>query len=305
MKGLYGIGLTAALIACGAWGADEAKPAPGAGGGKGSLFQRADTNKDGKLSQDEVKEKAPRITESQFKTMDKNGDGFLVPQEMRRGQGPMGGGAGGNMADRLRKADTDGDKAVSKEEFGKAFPKARDDAFGRMDTNKDGKLTPEDRTAGGGQGRMDMMKRMKAADKDQDGAVSEEEYKAAFPNAPANRFKTLDRNGDGKLTPADRPEQGAKPGAAAAGQAEGKGIRHLIEDADSDKDGSVTYEELTAKKAGFPKEQFDRLDRNDDGKLSKADMRQQQPGKKQADKPKKHKKQKTEKAETPATPATN
>lgn len=47
----------------------------------------------------------------------------------------------GGHGDRLREMDKDGDGAVSKAEF---LAKA-EERFARMDTNHDGKLTPEDR----------------------------------------------------------------------------------------------------------------------------------------------------------------
>lgn len=57
----------------------------------------------------------------------------------------------GSHGDRLREMDKDGDGAVSKAEF---LAKA-EERFARMDTNHDGKLTPEDRPKrpnGGGNG---------------------------------------------------------------------------------------------------------------------------------------------------------
>ena len=39
------------------------------------------------------------------------------------------------------------------------------------------------------------------------------------------------------------------------------------------KDGSVTFDELTTAKAGFPREAFDRADRNKDGVISTDDTK--------------------------------
>jgi Ca2+-binding EF-hand superfamily protein len=284
MNVYFRLGMVAALAGCvalSAGAADSAKAADGPA--KGSLLERADTNQDGKLSPEEVKEQLPRLPERRFKALDKDKDGFLTPEELRSGrEGAAPAPDRARMEQRLRKADTDGDKAVSKDEYTKAIPKAPKQAFDRLDTNKDGKLTPEDKPAGGAQGRDAMMQRMRTADKDKDGGVSEEEFKAAFPKAPAERFKQLDRNKDGKLTPADR-EDAAKAGAGKS-QGGGAGLRHLLEEADADSNGSLSYEEVTAKKPGFPKEQFERMDRNKDGKLSKADTRQGDAAKKKAGK---------------------
>jgi Ca2+-binding EF-hand superfamily protein len=82
---------------------------------------------------------------------------------------------------------------------------------------------------------------------------------------PEERFKRLDRNGDGALSPAD------KPAGRPRKSGNHKAMIEKLHGADTDGDGKVTYEEVTAAKPGFPREAFDRADRNGDGVLSQDD----------------------------------
>ncbi len=83
------IQLTAALIAAMAMAvhAQNEEPPPGPPSGSppghcpppgGPLFALLDTDRDGKLSEDEI-DKAPEI----LKALDKNGDGYVVAREAR------------------------------------------------------------------------------------------------------------------------------------------------------------------------------------------------------------------------------
>lgn len=253
-------------------------------------MRQADTNQDHKVTYEELKVVFPEITEARFKEMDTNKDGALsVADRPPRGLGAPGMGRGPMQGpgrfERLRAADKDGDKKVSAEEFKAAFPGAPAGAFARMDRNKDGVLTAEDRPEGGLVQRGGMgpdKERLKAADKDGDGKVTRDEFKGAFPHAPAPVFDRLDGDGDGFLTAADTPKEA--PAAEAAKPKTSKPARPNAEDAqkyrerlkaaDKDADGKITKEEY---KAAFPmadEARFSKLDRNGDGVLTKEDRKQ-------------------------------
>ena len=107
---------------------------------------------------------------------------------------------------------------------------------------------------------------LKQADKNQDGKVTFDEAKTIRPNMTQERFNALDRNKDGVLTKDDRPPQ-ARPGPG--GQA--RPLARLLQDADKDKDGKVTFDELKAVAPNMTQERFTKLDKNGDGVITKDD----------------------------------
>lgn len=213
------IGMTV-MMAGGAFGQEPA------GKGKGNLFQKADVNNDKKVTFEELKAVAPKMTEEKFKAMDKNADGALTPEERPRPP---------TQGEILKKADTNNDKKVTFEEFKVVRPATTPEKFKALDTNGDGVLTPEDKPAGDGRGRghdkaregRPMQELMTEADKDGDKKVTFEELKAVRPGMTEEKFKAMDTNADGSLTPDDRPAGAAKgpkgpkadcPAAAPAGK---------------------------------------------------------------------------------------
>ena len=115
-----------------------------------SPFERADANKDGVITREEV-----RVARgATFARLDTNRDGFLVREEMpppqsRRADRKMGDRGGSNM---LGRADANSDGTVTKAEFDAAWARAqtasavardarREIMFGRLDSNRDGTVT--------------------------------------------------------------------------------------------------------------------------------------------------------------------
>lgn len=192
-----------------------------------------DADHDGSISAAELKA-APAV----LKTLDKNGDGQLMQEELRPafargGPGGMEGRGGGRgdaqapSADELVKTlmafDKDRDGKLSKAEL----PERMQGLFERSDADKDGYLTAEElrktaaaprveqggrrgeREGGEGGRRMQRMDPVTAAlDTDQDGVISAQEMQAA-----AAALAKLDRNGDGQLTEDEvRPNFGGRGG---------------------------------------------------------------------------------------------
>lgn len=84
--------------------------------------------------------------------------------------------------------------------------------------------------------------------------------RAAFVTGIEQRFKALDRNGDGYI---DKPELEAAQADEIAYR-----VKRMMHDLDRDKDGKISREEFLARS----KERFARLDLNDDGKIDADDM---------------------------------
>ena len=115
---------------------------------------------------------------------------------------------------------------------------------------------------GAGQNPYRMLQR---ADLNNDGQVTLKEFQKAFPNAPIERFRSLDRNNDGVICEKDAQAPPSPP--------PGRDIRwQRLQEADTNRDGKISREEA---KAAFPNmgdAEFNRRDRNGDGFLSPDDF---------------------------------
>jgi Ca2+-binding EF-hand superfamily protein len=100
-------------------------------------FAAADTDRNGVLSRAEVARSLPRLA-ARFDEIDRNRDGNLSPEELRaRGRG----GAGeGGFAEHFRRADANGDGALTRAEAEQALPRLGA-KFDRVDANHDARLT--------------------------------------------------------------------------------------------------------------------------------------------------------------------
>jgi Ca2+-binding EF-hand superfamily protein len=197
-----------------------------------------------------------------------------------------------------KNADTNGDSKVSRDEFLvleriKNLPEdKRDMFFSRLDKNSDGSVSIEEiriMAQGDRDGVPNGMPRLPELDTDHSGGVSLEEYKAApfVQKLPVERqealFKRLDRDGDGQITPKDRPERPDGLQRRPDGgdfRPDGGGdfdLRQMLKKLDANGDGAVTFDEYQkapfASKLGEDalEDRFEKLDRNGDKKLTAED----------------------------------
>jgi Ca2+-binding EF-hand superfamily protein len=300
---------------------DEAPKQPLAGGqppggrpGAGQfnpqeIFNRFDANKDGKLSKDEL---PPRLQEN-FARLDANGDGFLSQEEFARAAGPgqrPPGAPGGapnraelealfdrtdsNSDGKLTKdeipeerqgmravLERSGGDSINKEQFVRGMM-AMAQQFGGQPPRPDGAppRRPDAPGAPPGGGLFAIL------DTDRNGELSTIEIAGA-----GAALLTLDRNGDGKLTPDEvfgpgaggpppgRPGAGQPPAPAPEQRRPGQrglfGVnpeqfRAVLKEADANKDGKISKEEAPA----LIKDRFDRIDTNGDGFVDEAEVRQ-------------------------------
>ena len=194
----------------------------------------------------------------------------------------------------FKKLDTDGDRAISKEEAGDRW-----DRFAKLDKDEDGKVSAREMMAGRPDGKGPHRKpgalleradkngdgligkdevperaweRLGKLDKDGDDAVSKEELAAGRPDGPGGpgrggeMLKRADKNGDGLISKDEVPER--------AWERLGK--------LDKDGDDAVSREELAAGRPdgagrpgrgpGGPGAMFERFDENEDGKLAEGEV---------------------------------
>jgi Ca2+-binding EF-hand superfamily protein len=200
------------------------------------------------------------------------------------------------FAEAWKAADADRDGFISKQEF-TSLPRIqklpeenRDRLFARLDKDGDARLSrgelgklgrPRD-----GQGPP--MQRLAELDADKSGGVSFEEFKAGkvFGKLPPEKqqavFRRLDSNGDGIISPKDKPQQPFRPGGGkqAGKRQEGaqQASRPIFRRLDLNNDGSLSFEEFRTGPAlrdlseDEQEDRFEALDKNHDQKLTEDEL---------------------------------
>lgn len=160
---------------------------------------------------------------------------------------------GGPGAYGLFQSDANSDGVLTRQEF----DAGRTALFARLDRDSNGQLAPEEMHAMRGEhrgGRGGHGLRLEGADANNDGNITREE----FMTHPTEMFDRLDANHDGVIAASERPQHGERRHGGPGGRADRP-------DPDANNDGLVSTAEFTAMGANL----FDRLDANDDGRVTR------------------------------------
>ena len=167
--------------------------------------------------------------------------------------------AQGSEGGRMAKLDANGDGVIDRSEAAKV-PKFAEH-FDKMDANKDGRITAEERPQRGMRdGKGGRGDRMAQLDANKDGVIDRSE--AAKVPKFAEHFDKMDANKDGRITAEERPQRGMRDGKG------GRGDR--MAQLDTNKDGRFSREELAGKDRVL--QNFAAIDSNNDGALSREEM---------------------------------
>jgi len=228
------------------------------------MFRRADTDRDGQVTFEEFKAAAIKMTRERFNHLDRNQDGVLSqadhPRGGPRGQWDHGRGQRGGPPQAAPGAHRSGGQGAKSGK--RAAPSAK------APGGKRGFASPPPQPGEPvAQGAPRLMALARKADQNQDHQVTFDELQSVAPGITQERFRRLDRNQDGVLTGADMSQGGGRELVR-----EGKGyVLERLKQADTDGDHQVSREEAKAAFPNMPERAFDRLDRNGDGVISKAD----------------------------------
>ena len=232
-------------------------PAAASAGGE-RLFVAIDANGDGTLSAEEIAAAADSL-----KKLDANGDGAISREELRPAAGERAR-APRTAAATIQQADRDGDAKLSKLEA----PSPLMENFERVDANGDG-LVDEAELAesmesleGAVQGQ-GLLRRFAESDRNGDGKLSRDEA----PEQLLQGFDRIDADDDGAI---DRREVLAFL-SSAGGVPNRQALRRAIRQSDQDGDGKLSREEAPERIRNI----FDRVDTNGDGFLDDNEARQQ------------------------------
>jgi Ca2+-binding EF-hand superfamily protein len=225
------------------------------------VLQALDTDHDGKLSAAEI-QAAPQT----LLKLDRNGDGQITSDELTP-RPDNAGATSDELVQQLMSFDKAGNGYLTRDEL----PARMQGIFDRGDANHDGKLTPDeirtmanrqsmpagpgsDQNRAAGMMRQDPL--LNALDANHDGVISADEIANA-----GKELLTLDKNGDGEITPDEmRPRQ----------QGPEDRVNHMLEEFDTNKDGKLSKAELPD---GMQRD-FDAIDKNHDGFLDRDELMQ-------------------------------
>lgn len=208
-----------------------------------------DRDGDGNIRWNDVAGIPASLTQQEFAALDADGDGIVTTGEFAKAARNAG------LKRIIDWADKDGDGTVTEEEWNAVATDLPKNTFQGLDSNHDGVIKQGDAAPGPAQGARPAggKKTGKAA-----GAIVRKPGQGEAPEmneAPKPPKQKPAGQGKGAQTREDRQAARDK----------------MITDADADKDGKVTLEDVRKVKPGLPDRAFKNMDTNNDGVLSAED----------------------------------
>jgi Ca2+-binding EF-hand superfamily protein len=198
-------------------------------------------------------------------------------------KGPPGGEGGGRLGEFMKRADTNNDGKISKDEFLAMSKAEAEERFSKVDANGDGSVDQSELASAGERMREGMRNRggggeggFRRPGGDRPGG----EGGSGFRRPPGEGDKPNPEGDRPKPPGGDRPEGGRPEGRrpegdrpTAGGPQGGPMIDEIFGRMDKNSDGNVDKDEYAEFSKQEIEQRFGRMDENSDGKVSKDEMR--------------------------------
>ena len=190
----------------------------------------------------------------------------------RKGQPQRGGGEGGasRIAEMVKKADTNADGKISKEEFIGASSKEAEERFSKLDANSDGSVDSTEISQVAGRLREGMANR--GAGNEGGGSGFRRPPEGNGPPPEGGTPRGQPEGGPPRGQAEGGPQRGG-PGGGAPGMMRGGNPEEAFTRMDKNSDGSVDLAEFSESQKAELENRFKRMDENGDGKFTKDEMK--------------------------------
>lgn len=176
----------------------------------------------------------------------------------------------------LGAVDTNGDRFASRAELASVYPTLTANDFRDLDQNRDNRISASEINAPGATSILNRktggtaVQGLAGIDTNGDGFASQAELAAAYPGFGANDFDDLDVNDDRRVSSVELYAPVAQD--VVSRYDEGSSILVSLDTVDTDSSGFASFGELAAQYPNLSAVDFQRLDANDDNRISFSEL---------------------------------